>query len=210
MSQEYSHYAEQMLTKAIQYHDDIDEHLVYLTKLSSECESILECGVRSVVSSWAFINGLLINKSNKKLLHCCDIERCPDTHILEQVAIGNQISFHFHECSDLDINMIEYDMIFIDTWHVYGHLKRELDKMNKYAKKYIVMHDTEVDRIHGESIRRGMDIHKQMSESGYTHEEISTGLEKALLEFLSSNKNWKVKTHFSHQHGLTILERIKT
>jgi hypothetical protein len=208
MSQEYTRLAEERLTNSIKVSSDIYEHLIYLMKLSSECETILECGVRGVASSWAFINGLLINKSNNKLLHCCDIVRSPETHILEQIALGNEVSFYFHECSDLDIDMIEYDMIFIDTWHIYGHLKRELDKFNKYAKKYIVMHDTEVDRIHGESIRLNSDIDKQMADSGYTRKEITTGLELALVEFLSSHKEWKVKAHFTHNNGLTVLEHV--
>ena len=200
--------AEEQLTMAIKSSGDIDQHLIYLLKLSSSCESILECGVRTVVSSWAFLNGLLINKSDKKTLHCCDIERSPNISLLEKTALSENVSFKFHECNDLDLQMTDYDMIFIDTWHIYGHLKRELAKFAPFAKKYIVMHDTTVDGIVGESIRCGFNISKQVIESGYPEEEIRCGLEEAIREFLVEHREWKVKKHFTHQNGLTILERI--
>ena len=46
---------------------DINEHLPTLYKYASQCESVIECGVRYCVSSWALIYGLLNNnKLNKK------------------------------------------------------------------------------------------------------------------------------------------------
>ena len=200
--------AEEQLTAAIKLSGDIDQHLIYLLKLSSTCESILECGVRTVVSSWAFLNGLLINKSDKKTLHSCDISRSPNIFLLEKAALEENVAFKFHECNDLDLQMSDYDMIFIDTWHIYGHLKRELVKFAPFAKKYIVMHDTAVDAIMGESIRCGSDIPQQVIQSGYPEEEIRCGLEEAIREFLVEHKEWKIKKIFYHQNGLTILERI--
>jgi len=199
---------ESFLTNAIKTPGDIDQHLIYLMKLSTKCESILECGVRTVVSSWAFLNGLLANNSNNKLLHSCDLELSPNIAPLQTMAEKNGVQFNFFKGNDLEIPMQEYDMIFIDTWHIYGHLKRELEKFNTYAKKYIVMHDTEVDRVQGESIRCGMNIAEQVKESGYSEEEIRNGLENAITEFLSTHREWRVKDHFPHQNGLTVLERI--
>ena len=49
---------------------DINQHLKTLYKLTLECNSVFETGVRGVVSSWAFLNGLknkelsLINQIN--------------------------------------------------------------------------------------------------------------------------------------------------
>jgi hypothetical protein len=48
---------------------DINEHLPTLLKYAKECETIIECGVRRMCSSWSFVLGLLHNdKSRKKLL----------------------------------------------------------------------------------------------------------------------------------------------
>lgn len=47
---------------------DIDEHLPTLAKYASECESVIELGVRGCVSSWAFCKGLAENgKDIKKI-----------------------------------------------------------------------------------------------------------------------------------------------
>jgi len=44
----------------------INEHLPRLFKYASECESIIELGVRGCVSSWAFVFGLLNNNKKTK------------------------------------------------------------------------------------------------------------------------------------------------
>lgn len=200
---------ERKLTHAIKHHGDIDEHLIYLMKLSSDCESILECGVRDIVSSWAFVNGLIINKSNHKKLICSDINPASGAQELATACSENGIHHKFIVGNDLDMDMEPYDMIFIDTWHIYGQLKRELAKMCSYAKKYIVMHDTEVDKIHGESIRLNDNIDRMIQKSGYSREDITTGLGRAVDEFLEVHPEWKVKKHFVHENGLTILERVQ-
>ena len=199
---------EQKLTQVIKNAGDIDEHLVYLMKLSSECESVLECGVRSIVSSWAFVNGLVINKSTLKKLVCSDTEPSPGAQELATACAENNIKHKFIVGNDLDMVMEPYDMIFIDTWHIYGHLKRELAKMHFYAKKYIVMHDTEVDKIHGECIRMNDNIDWMIQKSGYSHQDVTTGLGLAVEEFLAAHPEWKIKRHFQHENGLTVLERI--
>ena len=43
---------------------DINEHLPTIFKYASECNSVLELGVRGCVSSYAFVNGLLHNNNN--------------------------------------------------------------------------------------------------------------------------------------------------
>lgn len=199
---------EQKLTQVIKTAGDIDEHLVYLMKLSSECESVLECGVRSIVSSWAFVNGLVINKSNNKKLICSDIQPAPGAQELATACAEHGIKHKFIVGNDLDMVMEPYDMIFIDTWHIYGQLKRELAKMHSYAKKYIVMHDTEVDKIHGESIRMSHNIDLMVKNSGYSYQEVLTGLGLAVEEFLATHPEWKIKKHFEHENGLTVMERV--
>lgn len=199
---------EAKLTNAIATRGDINEHLVFLTKLASECESILECGVRSIVSSWAFVNGLTMNKSNKKQLTCSDLQKSPGAGELASACNEHVIAFNFFEGNDLDLPMQPYDLIFIDTWHIYGHLKRELAKFHPYARKYIVMHDTEVDKIDGETIRCGFPIEQQMQSSGYSHEEICKGLEPAIQEFLATHPEWRIRNRFTHNNGLTVLERL--
>jgi hypothetical protein len=197
------------LNKVINTPGDISEHLLTLMFLAKECDSILECGVRTIVSSWAFVNGLVIGNTNAgKVLHCSDLLKSPSAPILEAACNENNIQHTFFVGNDLDIPMQPYDMIFIDTWHIYGHLKREFAKMHSYAKKYIVLHDTEVDKVQGESIRCGWNTAKQAAESGYPEEEIRCGLGKAVEEFIVEHPEWKIKAHYTNNNGLTVLERI--
>ena len=109
---------------------------------------------------------------------------------------------------NLEFKERKFDLTFIDTWHVYGQLKRELLKFSKITKKYIIMHDTTVDAEKGETMRLGLDSKKQSLESGYSIEEIECGLQKALNEFLFTNREWRVKEVFENNNGLTVLERI--
>ncbi len=198
----------QKLTEASKKRSDINEHIITLYEIAKECDSILECGVRTIVSSWAFVNSLADHEPGiDKVLHCSDLKKSPSAPVLEAACKENNIQHTFFIGNDLDLTMQPYDMIFIDTWHIYGHLKREFAKMHSYAKKYIVLHDTEVDKVDGESIRCGWNTAKQALESGYPEEEIRCGLGKAVEEFLEAHPEWKVKAHYTNCNGLTVLER---
>jgi hypothetical protein len=51
-----------------QKESDINEHLPTLYKYATECEHITECGVRAVVSSYAFAIALRHKVNNKLIL----------------------------------------------------------------------------------------------------------------------------------------------
>ena len=187
---------------------DINEHLPTLYKYASECESVIELGVRKVVSTYAFVNGLLNNNSSNKKLLLNDINSCDISELLE-ITKDLKVDIKYEWMNDLELEIKEnYDLTFIDTWHIYGQLKRELEKFSKLTNKYIIMHDTTVDAIKGETIRMGWNAEEQSKESGYPVEEIKKGLMPAIEEFLENNKNWIMKERFTNNNGLTILEKI--
>ena len=136
-----------------------------------------------------------------------DITKC-DINELLSVTNGLDINIDYKWISDLDLVVNDnVDMTFIDTWHIYGQLKRELDKYSKVTNKYIVMHDTTVDGIYGETIRNGWDANSQSKQSGYSVDEINCGLQKAITEFIINNPDWKIKEIYTNNNGLTILEK---
>ena len=198
--QKYNYYCE--------LSSDINEHLPTLYQYAQECESIIELGVRGVISSYALINGLMNNnKQNKKIL-LNDISPC-DINELLSITNNLPVEVNYMWINDLDLDISEnVDLTFIDTWHVYGHLKKELDKFSKVTNKYIIMHDTTVDEWLGETIRCGLNAEQQSRETGIPVNEINKGLWPAIEEFLDSNKNWKIKERFRNNNGLTILEKI--
>lgn len=199
-----ANYMRSMLTVS-----DIHEHLPKLLELSVKCESIAELGVRDVVSTWAFLYGLCLNQKTKKHLICVDLYKPTCFYDLQVLSASCGIEFEFHQGNSASTSLPVVDMMFIDTWHVYAHLIRELEFHHRRVRKYIVLHDTEVDKIMGESIREGHDIDKLVCEYGYPRHEIMMGLSFAVDEFLEKHPEWKFKKHYPNNNGLTILERME-
>lgn len=195
---------------------DINEHLPTLKILAEDCKSVFETGVRGCISSWALLYGLTSSsnryKGEKKTLFMNDIDTCDIQYLLnyiETMKNTHDINVKYEWCNNLTLNLTEnYDLTFIDTWHVYGQLKRELDKFAPITNKYIVMHDTTVDGIHGESIRCKLDYKTQSLMSGFPEDQILKGLKPAINEFLAEHPEWVVKAEYINNNGLTILERI--
>ena len=98
---------EQKLTNAIAAKGDISDHLIYLMKLSSKCSSILECGTRTIVTSWAFVNGLSINSVNdKKNITVSHFQTPPTIHELQDACSKNNIEFEYSVNSTNETNII--------------------------------------------------------------------------------------------------------
>jgi hypothetical protein len=191
-------------TRYCEISSDINEHLPTLYKYARECRHVTECGVRSAISSYAFANALR-GRDNRLImvdLHGCDrIQKC-----LNECKNEN-VNASFYEESDLTCPMEDTDLLFIDTWHVYGHLKKELARWNAHVGKYIILHDTTVDGEVGESVRAGWNIEQQSKDSGLTTEEIRKGLWPAVEEFLVEHPEWMLKERFTNNNGLTVLAR---
>ena len=201
-------YIENKYRKLCETPSDINEHLPTLYKYSIDCESIIELGVRGCVSSWAFVNGLLKNNKSTKKILLNDIEECNIEELLAHSKNTN-VSIDYQWKNDLELDITQnVDLVFIDTWHIYGQLIRELNKFSKITNKYIIMHDTTVDGIYGETLRVGWDANKQSAESGFPVEEITCGLQRAIDEFLENNRDWILIDCYTNNNGLTVLKRI--
>lgn len=190
---------------------DIYEHIPTLYSYASECGTIAEMGVRSIVSTWAFLKGLVESTSDasSKKLYCVDIEDIPRIGRVKEVAKTAGISLTFIHGDSAKITLpTEVDLLFIDTWHIYGHLKREFKQHHHKVKKYIILHDTTVDEYLGESLRLGSDLNKQAKESGYPIHEIARGLWPAVEEFLAEHREWTLHVRYVNCNGLTVLKRI--
>ena len=187
---------------------DINEHIETLFLCANECQSVLELGVRTGVSSWAFLKGLVENGCSKKKLVAVDLEYHPNVAAVQKAGAAQGVESLFIQGNDLVFDASErFDMTFIDTWHVYGQLKRELQRFAPFTNKYIAMHDTAVDALYGESIRCGWDIGAQSQQTGIPAEEIARGLQPAIDEFLAEHPEWRVKYVRKNNNGLTVLEK---
>lgn len=186
---------------------DINEHLPTLARYASMCYHVTECGIRTAVSSYAFAHGLL-NKPDAKLVQV-DPQWHANIDVFQKAAAEEGLASIFHMKSDLECPLEETDLLFIDTWHIYGHLKRELARWHPYVRKYIMLHDTTVDEWQGETIRNKWDAQRQSRETGIPVEEILKGLWPAVTEFLSSHPEWSLRERFVNNNGLTVLEKVQ-
>jgi hypothetical protein len=184
---------------------DINEHIDTLYRYAKQCTSIVECGVREIVSSYAFASGLIGTAGNSlTMIDLYSSTKMPD---FLEMCHREGVNASFVLGSDISCPLIETDMLFIDTWHVYGHLKRELAYWHASVRKFIILHDTTVDEVHGEAIRGGANTAALSRESGYPEIEIRTGLGPAIAEFLVAHPEWVVEHKYTHNNGLTVLAR---
>ena len=191
-----------------QQYSDIYEHLPTLYEYATECESVFESGVRGCVSSWALANGLLHNGKPSPRMFLNDITSCPIQDFLDATN-DLDIIVKYKWINNLKLDLKDnFDLTFIDTWHVYGQLKRELAKFAPRTNKYILMHDTTLDEVYGESIRERSDVEAQSRESGIPVEEITRGIWPAVEEFLAEHPEWTLRERFTNNNGLTVLARV--
>jgi hypothetical protein len=183
---------------------DINEHLPTLYELAKDCNSVAELGVRSMVATWAFLKGLKDSTvKGEKSYHGVDLDGPPADKLktAESLAKGVGIKFSFTASNDLEVELGDKDLIFIDTLHTYCHLSKELKKFAPTAKKYIALHDTSdpwgsTDQPNTYNIvEQGCDPNKH-------------GLWLAVEDFLKDNQNeWELLKRYENNHGLTVLKR---
>jgi hypothetical protein len=162
---------------------DIQEHLGTLKQLADECRSVTEFGVRHGVSARAFL------ASQAQKFRFYDIAWDGNIQWLIDSCKQAGLDVEYIIANVLEINIAPVDLLFIDTSHTYAQLTGELERHHKQVAKYIVMHDTE----HNGTV----------DEFGN-----SPALAGALLRFLGSHREWRVKAHYTNNNGLSVIERV--
>lgn len=195
---------------------DINEHVPSLRALASRSgiKTIYEMGVRSGVSTCGFLQGLVDassadgGKASRELVGF-DLSAAPEVYAGYTSVEGHPITLRFHQGDVLKIPPADCDLLFIDTFHVYGQLKRELALHAPGTRRFIVLHDTTVDADQGEAIRCHFDVPEMVRQTGIPKEEILRGLWPAVTEFLEANADhWRLFHRYTNNNGLTILERF--
>lgn len=162
---------------------DIWEHLPTLRKYASQCEHITEFGVRDVISTLAF----LVSGANKIISY--DIKERPRVKHVNGLCNKENVNWAFKMESSIKCEIEETDLLFIDSYHTYTQLKKELLLHNNKVKKYIILHDTELFKKKGEDKK-------------------DKGLQPAINEFLKQSPQWKIEKVVTNCNGLTVLKRL--
>ena len=163
---------------------DINEHLPTLLKYGQMVDRVTEFGVRGGCSTltWWY--------ANPKTLRCYDIVQC-DTHdyLMSKAECANKSDYKFFKADVLKVEIEETDLLFIDTYHTYTQLSKELALHGNKSRRYLIFHDTVTFGTRGEDHR-------------------TPGIIAAINEFLWKNKHWSVEEVFTNNNGLLVLKRV--
>ena len=131
---------EEKYKKLCETPSDINEHLPTLKKYASLCNSIVELGVRGMVSTWALLAGSPLEMVSVDIVD--PSEHQGDTKETKELARSEGILWGFVKMSSLEFKFRRTELLFIDTIHFYDQLSQELKLHSPHTTKYIIMHDT--------------------------------------------------------------------
>ena len=190
--------AESQFQQLCNIDSDINLHLNTLRYYASQSKTIVEMGVRWVVSTWAFLEGRPKKLTSYDIVNPKEWKRGDLLSPVEEYAKENNIDFKFILQDVLTVKLPKTDLLFIDTWHVYDQLIQELNMHSSQVNKWIILHDTETFGEKGENSAYSIREKKEYS-----------GLKYAVNEFLQNNADtWRLHEHYTFCNGLTILKRI--
>lgn len=174
---------------------DINQLLPFLRQAAEwGCEHITEMGVRTVVSTWAFL------AAQPKKMICYDISRYPNMDYCEKVAKAAGVDFTFHESDVLKVEIEPTDLLFIDTFHSAAQLERELSLHASKVRHMIAFHDTTTFWENAEP------SYESAAKNGVNG---TLGLKYAIEPFLEQNPEWEQVFRTEINNGLTIIQRMK-
>ena len=138
----YSKLIRPFFLRSIEGKDDSDRHLmsIFSIALASKGKTFIELGVRGGSTTLPI---LLAAKLNEGKLFSVDIENtdfvCPEE--IKDIWIFNKTdALDFLESWD---NKIKVDFIYIDDWHSYEHVKKELEIIDRIIgpSSIVLLHD---------------------------------------------------------------------
>jgi len=133
----------QLLNTVLTGGGDSDKHLLTLFSiaLSIDAKSILELGVRGGATSLPFLMAAGLTNG---FVESVDLNptsfSCPEEYLDK---------WKFYQANALDIlkekteSKTKYDLIYVDDWHSYDHVKAELEYIDQLVRpgSIIILHD---------------------------------------------------------------------
>ena len=119
---------------------DIYQHMQVLYDYANKVDHITEFGVRTGVSTRAFLYSAV---QRNITLKSYDLVLNDSVQLLFNLAQEFNKNIHYTRANTLDLIIDETDLLFIDTDHTYIQLSQELKLHGNKSRKYIILHDTE-------------------------------------------------------------------
>jgi hypothetical protein len=185
---------------------DINEHIPVLCDLARECSSVIEIGLRNIVSTWGILEGLAESPHRTRSYLGIDIARPPleKLTLARTLAKGSGIQFEFWEADDTKIEIPAAEMLFIDSLHLYCHMTYELETFSPKISKIICMHDTSPPF----ESRDQWGYDGDLSEYPAWIDHTKRGVWTAVADFLARHPEWRLHERRTNNHGFTILRRV--
>lgn len=174
---------------------DINEHLPIMLEYAKKCKHITEMGVRSGVSTRAF----LYSDPDKLFSYDLYLEDDVKLYFDEAKKLGK--NYQYISADVLNIEIEPTELLFIDTLHSYKQIQQELKLHADKVSKYIIFHDIVTWGVNGES------WHGLNNESFWGERNSSIGIVPAIEEFLQENPHWQKIHWYQNNNGLGIIER---
>jgi predicted O-methyltransferase YrrM len=164
-------------------HSDIQEHLGLLRGLAMQCDTVVELGFRTGVSTSAFL-------AADAQVTSYDLDPRCKVHV-QRLAKLYPDKFTFRLGDSRQIEIPECDLLFIDTDHTEQTTWLELYNHADNVKMWIVLHDTVSFGRRDRPPGRGK------------------GVLTAVDRFLTapSQGDWVQWLHLTNNNGLTLLKR---
>ena len=188
---------ENLINKTLTGKGDSDKHslLLYSIVLGSNAKTIIELGVRNGDSTLPLVMGA---KETNGTVYSVDIE-------LSTLKLSDDLKEHNKFFLDDAINFLnnweankKIDIVYIDDWHSYEHVKKELEILDKIVSPntIILLHDT----MYGDTCPY---YHSDLTENAGSQWELG-GPYRAVAEL--NPQFWEFST-LPWNNGLTILRK---
>lgn len=195
-----------LIDKTLTGKGDSDQHLMTLFSLTiqTKAKNILELGMRQGTTTEPLLLGAYLNKG---LLTSVDISSPYGFNPQEELKMHHL--FVQQDAIEFLQNQISigkyYDLVFVDDWHSYRHVKKELELLDKLTdeKSLIIMHDTMAFTFPQYHWPIDSPADTEWGEGGPT---------RALFEFVDDVNNIEKDYEFCTipvNNGLTILRKRK-
>lgn len=159
---------------------DIFKHLPDLKRYSSMSEHVTEFGIRKGNSTIALLAG------RPKRLVSYDIRPKIKYEMLRELAKPTEFILKIE--NTLKTVIEPTDFLFIDTYHTYTQIKKELELHGNVPRKFLAFHDTRTYGSRGEDKKR-------------------PGIMAGINEFIDSNPHWKIDLVKKNNNGFIVLVR---
>jgi len=190
-------YLDQLLFKVKYGHQDSDRHVItcFSIALQIHARRILELGVRTGNTTLPF---LCAAQELGGMVHSVDLEattfQCPDDlRVYWEFYQSDAIAWLDRRAQE----GAQYDLIYIDDWHSYPHVRRELELIEPMItpSTVILLHDLMYSGAHPD-YRSDPDCKDPQWEAGGPYRAVAE-LDPAVWEWSTIPVN----------HGLTILRK---